>query len=93
MNTPPIVSPQEWAAACQELLGRQEEWEVSPEGYPQTPAGRWWNYHDVYGEDGWSPASRACRSPDRLRQHHLRGPGADGGRHAAREYEVAFRHL
>ena len=31
-------------------LGRQEEWEDSPEGYPQTPAG-WWNYHDAYRED------------------------------------------
>ena len=31
-------------------LGRQEEWEDSPEGYPQTPPYRWWNYHDAYGE-------------------------------------------
>jgi predicted dithiol-disulfide oxidoreductase (DUF899 family) len=30
-------------------LGRQEEWEDSPEGYPQTPPYRWWNYHDAYG--------------------------------------------
>jgi predicted dithiol-disulfide oxidoreductase (DUF899 family) len=31
-------------------LGRQEEWEDSPEGYPQTPPYEWWNYHDNYGE-------------------------------------------
>jgi predicted dithiol-disulfide oxidoreductase (DUF899 family) len=31
-------------------LGRQEEWEDSPEGYPQTPPYRWWNYHDGYGK-------------------------------------------
>jgi predicted dithiol-disulfide oxidoreductase (DUF899 family) len=31
-------------------LGRQEEWEDSPEGYPQTPPYRWWNYHDAYGD-------------------------------------------
>jgi predicted dithiol-disulfide oxidoreductase (DUF899 family) len=31
-------------------LGRQEEWEDSPEGYPQTPPYGWWNYHDNYGE-------------------------------------------
>jgi predicted dithiol-disulfide oxidoreductase (DUF899 family) len=31
-------------------LGRQEEWEDSPEGYPQTPPYQWWNYHDAYGE-------------------------------------------
>ena len=30
-------------------LGRQEEWEDSPEGYPQTPPYRWWSYHDAYG--------------------------------------------
>jgi hypothetical protein len=30
-------------------LGRQEEWEDSPRGYPQTPAYQWWNYHDAYG--------------------------------------------
>jgi predicted dithiol-disulfide oxidoreductase (DUF899 family) len=29
-------------------LGRQEEWEDSPEGRPQTPPYRWWNYHDAY---------------------------------------------
>jgi predicted dithiol-disulfide oxidoreductase (DUF899 family) len=29
-------------------LGRQEEWEDSPEGYVQTPAYQWWNYHDAY---------------------------------------------
>jgi predicted dithiol-disulfide oxidoreductase (DUF899 family) len=30
-------------------LGRQEEWEDSPEGYPQTPPYQWWRYHDSYG--------------------------------------------
>jgi predicted dithiol-disulfide oxidoreductase (DUF899 family) len=31
-------------------LGRQEKWEDSPEGYPQTQAYVWWNYHDAYEE-------------------------------------------
>ena len=31
-------------------LGRQEEWEDSPEGYPQTPPYKWWNWHDSYGD-------------------------------------------
>jgi predicted dithiol-disulfide oxidoreductase (DUF899 family) len=31
-------------------LGRQEEWEDSPEGYPQTPPYEWWNWHDEYGD-------------------------------------------
>lgn len=29
-------------------LGRQEKWEDSPDGYPQTQAYVWWNYHDAY---------------------------------------------
>jgi predicted dithiol-disulfide oxidoreductase (DUF899 family) len=29
-------------------LGRQEAWEDSPEGYPQTPPYQWWNWHDEY---------------------------------------------
>ena len=29
-------------------LGRQEQWEDSPEGYPQTPSYAWWNLHDEY---------------------------------------------
>jgi len=32
-------------------LGRQEEWEDSPEGYPQTPPYKWWNWHDEYAAD------------------------------------------
>jgi predicted dithiol-disulfide oxidoreductase (DUF899 family) len=31
-------------------LGRQEEWEDSPEGYPQTPPYKWWRWHDAYDE-------------------------------------------
>jgi len=27
-------------------LGRQEEWEDSPAGYPQTKPYQWWGYHD-----------------------------------------------
>jgi predicted dithiol-disulfide oxidoreductase (DUF899 family) len=32
-------------------LGRQEEWEDSPKGYPQTVPYEWWNWHDEYGND------------------------------------------
>jgi len=31
-------------------LGRQEHWENSPDGYPQTPTYKWWNWHDSYVE-------------------------------------------
>jgi predicted dithiol-disulfide oxidoreductase (DUF899 family) len=29
-------------------LGRQEDWEDSPQGYPQTPRYEWWRRHDEY---------------------------------------------
>lgn len=29
-------------------LGRQEDWEDSPEGWPQTPGYTWWRRHDAY---------------------------------------------
>jgi predicted dithiol-disulfide oxidoreductase (DUF899 family) len=38
-----------WAYLDITALGRQEEWEDSPPGYPQTPPYRWWHLHDEYG--------------------------------------------
>lgn len=32
-------------------LGRQEQWEDSPQGYPQTAPYEWWNWHDEYGDE------------------------------------------
>jgi predicted dithiol-disulfide oxidoreductase (DUF899 family) len=32
-------------------LGRQEAWEDSPQGYPQTPPYKWWNWHDNYAAE------------------------------------------
>jgi predicted dithiol-disulfide oxidoreductase (DUF899 family) len=32
-------------------LGRQEDWEDSPPGWPQTPPYQWWRRHDEYGEE------------------------------------------
>ena len=37
-----------WSYLDMTALGRQEEWEDSPEGYPQTAPYQWWNYHDAY---------------------------------------------
>src|ERR687894_875902 len=39
-----------WSYLDITALGRQEEWEDSPEGYPQTPPYKWWNWHDSYVE-------------------------------------------
>jgi predicted dithiol-disulfide oxidoreductase (DUF899 family) len=37
-----------WSYLDLTALGRQEEWEDSPEGYPQTSPYQWWNLHDEY---------------------------------------------
>ena len=37
-----------WAYLDITALGRQEEWEDSPEGYPQTAPYQWWRRHDEY---------------------------------------------
>ena len=39
-----------WSYLDMTALGRQEDWEDSPEGYPQGPAYAWWNWHDAYGD-------------------------------------------
>ena len=39
-----------WNFLDMTALGRQETWEDSPEGYPQTKPYQWWRWHDAYGE-------------------------------------------
>ena len=40
-----------WSYLDMTALGRQEKWEDSPAGFPQTPPYQWWNYHDAYEGD------------------------------------------
>ena len=40
-----------WSYLDITALGRQEEWEDSPEGYPQTPPYEWWIWHDDYSHE------------------------------------------
>jgi predicted dithiol-disulfide oxidoreductase (DUF899 family) len=40
-------------------LGRQEEWEDSPEGYPQTKPYKWWKWHDAYDDAQVRRSARA----------------------------------
>ena len=40
-----------WSYLDMTALGRQEAWEQSPEGWPQTAPYQWWNYHDAYGAE------------------------------------------
>jgi hypothetical protein len=48
-------------------LGREETGEDSPEGYPQTPPYKWWNWHDQYSakaapDRGWGEPVDSSRS-------------------------------
>ena len=78
-----------WSYLDITALGRQEIWEDSPEGYPQTQAYGWWNRHDEY-ENGGQLRSRPVggdRFPARLEEHLMRDRsrrrGAGGGAPAA----------
>ena len=56
-------------------LGRQEEWEDSPEGYPQEGGGNWWRRHDEYEADSPEVPARR-RDADRRRRARARGSAA-----------------
>jgi predicted dithiol-disulfide oxidoreductase (DUF899 family) len=59
-------------------LGRQEEWEDSPEGYPRTPPYKWWNWHDNYDAEAspdpkWVEKSDAGEAAFRKRDAEAKG--------------------
>lgn len=39
-----------WNFLDMTALGRQETWEQSPEGYPQSPPYEWWRWNDAYAD-------------------------------------------
>ncbi len=54
-----------WSYLDATPLGRQEKWEDSPEGYPQTAPYKWWNWHYEYTAEAvpdqrWSDVSDAA---------------------------------
>jgi predicted dithiol-disulfide oxidoreductase (DUF899 family) len=49
-----------WSYLDITALGRQEQWEDSPEGYPQTEPYVWWNLHDEYDAPTVQEAARAA---------------------------------
>jgi predicted dithiol-disulfide oxidoreductase (DUF899 family) len=52
-----------WSYLDMTALGRQETWEDSPAGYPQTPPYQWWIWHDEHREpDPDRPELVALRS-------------------------------
>ena len=53
-----------WSYLDITALGRQEKWEDSPEGYPQTAPYQWWNWHDEPNEaTTTAPVRSSWRSP------------------------------
>ena len=50
-----------WSYLDMTALGRQENWEDSPEGYAQSAPYAWWNWHDEYSE---TPQSQWWNDPD-----------------------------
>ena len=61
-----------WSYLDMTALGRQETWEDSPNGYPQTPPYKWWNWHDNYdGEAFRSSALRLLRGRSRARRPYF----------------------
>lgn len=63
-----------WSFLDMTALGRQETWEDSPDGYPQTAPYEWWDWHDSYGEH---EPSRWFGEPDPDDPHDQRPPRAD----------------
>jgi predicted dithiol-disulfide oxidoreductase (DUF899 family) len=47
-----------WSFLDATPLGRQETWEDSPEGYPQTPPYQWWKWHDKYEVETAAPSAK-----------------------------------
>ncbi len=71
-----------WSYLYMTALGRQEEWEDSPAGYPQTPPYKWWNWHDEYGKgpsSQWSSVvDRSLALLDQPVEQEPDASGADG---------------
>ena len=63
-----------WSFLDMTALGRQETWEDSPEGYPQSAPYEWWDWHDEYGEH---EPSRWFGEPDPNDPDDQRPPRAD----------------
>jgi predicted dithiol-disulfide oxidoreductase (DUF899 family) len=64
-----------WNLLDMTALGRQENWEDSPAGYPQTPPYEWWSWHDNYAEHApW----RWFGEPDPNDPNDQRPPRKDG---------------
>ena len=66
-----------WSYLDLAALGRQETWEDSPEGYPQSPPYNWWNWHDEY--DHPEMAQGPMKGWGMLRSEYRAGEQAGSG--------------
>ena len=65
-----------WSYLDMTALGRQEFWEDSPEGYPQTAPYEWWNWNDEYGDSRSSDEEWLHRiASSGQSRHHLESQG------------------
>ena len=56
-----------WSSLDFTALGRQEDWEDSPDGYPQVPRYSWLSRHDEYGPAGRAAHPTTTESADHAR--------------------------
>jgi predicted dithiol-disulfide oxidoreductase (DUF899 family) len=59
-----------WSYLDLTALGRQEEWEDSPEGYPQTPPYQWWRRHDEYDQPAETEAAISSASREQIERYN-----------------------
>ena len=64
-----------WSYLDLTALGRQEIWEDSPEGYPQTSPYKWWNWNDSYVAE--APADRRWIEVSDAGEAAVRNPASD----------------
>ncbi len=65
-----------WSYLDMTALGRQESWEDSPQGYPQSAPYEWWDWHDEYGHH---VPSRWFDEPDPNDPNDIRPPRSSEG--------------
>jgi predicted dithiol-disulfide oxidoreductase (DUF899 family) len=64
-----------WSYLDLTALGRQEDWEDSPEGYPQTRAYEWWRRHDEYESQADPWGGRLDEKVAATKEHAQRSGG------------------
>jgi predicted dithiol-disulfide oxidoreductase (DUF899 family) len=61
-----------WAYLDITALGRQEHWEDSPAGYPQTPPYQWWRRHNEYNASPQQEAANQTALAEQIKRTQSR---------------------